>query len=101
MSTTTQKPKIQSTPQKPKIQSTPQKPESQSAKETNDIYSVCQQSIDKYYKEAKANASTYLQSVSDLQLEIVESRKNNVESAILLQKTIADKLGTNTKLPKE
>ncbi len=36
MSTTTQKPKIQSIPQKPKIQSTPQKPESQSAKETND-----------------------------------------------------------------
>ena len=101
MSTTTQKPKIQSIPQKPKIQSTPQKPESQSAKETNDIYSVCQQSIDKYFKEAKANAAIYLQSVSDLQQEIVESRKNNVESAILLQKTIADKLGTNTKLPDE
>ncbi len=101
MSTTTQKPKIQSIPQKPKVESIPQKPESQSAKEANDIYSVYQQSIDKYFKEAKLNAATYLQSVSDLQQEIVEARKNNIESAISLQKTIADKLGTNTKLPDE
>ncbi len=101
MSTTTQKPKIQSIPQKPKIHSIPQKPESQSAKETSDIYSVCQQSIDKYFKEAKSNAATYLQSVSDLQQEIIEARKNNIESAISLQKTMADKLGTNTNLPDE
>ena len=99
MSTTTQKPKIQSIPQKPKVESIPQKPESQSAKDTNDIYSVFQQSIDKYFKEAKSNAAIYLQSVSDLQLEIIESRKNNVESAISLQKTMADKLGTNTNVP--
>ncbi len=49
MSTTTQKPKIQSIPQKPKVETIPQ-PESQSAEYTNDIYSVCQQSIDKYIK---------------------------------------------------
>jgi len=100
MSTTTHKPKIQSLPQKPKVESTPE-PESQSAKDTNDIYSVYQQSIDKYFKEAKSNAATYLQSVSDLQQEIIELRKNNVESAISLQKTMADKLGTNTKVPDE
>jgi len=101
MSTTTQKPKVESIPQKPKVESIPQKPESQSAKEANDIYSVYQQSIDKYFKEAKLNAATYLQSVSDLQQEIVEARKNNVQSAISLQKTMADKLGTNTKVPDE
>jgi len=101
MSTTKHQPKIQSIPQKPKIHSIPQKPESQSAKETSDIYSVCQQSIDKYFREAKSNAATYLQSVSDLQQEIIESRKNNVESAISLQKTMADKLGTNIEVPDE
>jgi len=101
MSTTEQQPKIQSIPQKPKVESIPQKPESQSAKDTNDIYSVFQQSIDKYFKEAKSNAATYLQSVSDLQQEIIELRKNNVESAISLQKTMADKLGTNIKIPDE
>ncbi len=102
MSTTTQHPKVDPTLQKPKskVEPTPQ-PESQSAKETSDIYSVCQQSIDKYFKEAKSNAATYLQSVSDLQQEIIESRKNNVESAISLQKTMADKLGANTKVPDE
>ncbi len=76
-------------------------PESQSAKETRDIYSVFQQSIDKYFKEVRSNAATYLQSVSDLQQEIVKLRKNNVESAISLQKTIADNLGTDTKIPDE
>jgi len=100
MSTTTQRPKIQSIPQKPKVESTPQ-PESQSAKYTNEIYSVFQQSIDKYFKEVRSNAATYLQSVSDLQQEIVKLRKNNVESAISLQKTIADNLGTDTKIPDE
>ncbi len=100
MSKTTQQPKIQSIPQKPKVESTPQ-PESQSAKYTNEIYSVFQQSIDKYFKEVRSNAATYLQSVSDLQQEIVKLRKNNVESAISLQKTIADNLGTDTKIPDE
>ncbi len=77
MSKTTQQPKIQSIPQKPKVESIPQ-PESQSAKYTNEIYSVFQQSIDKYFKEVRSNAATYLQSVSNLQQEIVELMNNNV-----------------------
>ena len=102
MSTTAQHSKVDPTPQKPKskVEPTPQ-PKAQDAETVNDIYSVFQQSLDKYFKEISANASTYLQSVSDLQLEIIESRKKNVESAISLQKTMADKLGTNTKVPEE
>ena len=102
MSTTAQHPKVVPTPQKPKskVEPTPQ-PKAQDAETANDIYSVFQQSLDKYFKEIKENASTYLQSVSDLQLEIIESRKKNVESAISLQKTMADKFGTNTKVPEE
>ena len=102
MSTTAQHSKVDPTPQKPKskVEPTPQ-PKAQDAETVNDIYSVFQQSLDKYFKEIRANASTYLQSVSDLQLEIIESRKKNVESAISLQKTMADKFGTNTKVPEE
>ncbi|MFQ5572829.1 MAG: hypothetical protein ACE5EJ_01110 [Nitrosopumilaceae archaeon] len=85
MSTTTQHPKVD--------------PKAQNAEATNDIYSVFQQSLDKYFKEIKENASTYLQSVSDLQQEIIESRKKNVESAISLQKAMADKLRVDTKVP--
>ncbi len=102
MSTTAQHPKVDPTPQKPKskVEPTPQ-PKAQDAETANDIYSVFQQSLDKYFKEIKENASTYLQSVSDLQLEIIESRKKNIESAISLQKTMADKLRIDTKVPEE
>jgi len=100
MSTTAQHPKVDPTPQKPKskVEPTPQ-PKAQDAEDANDIYSVFQQSLDKYFKEIKENASTYLQSVSDLQQDIIESREKNVESAISLQKTMADKLGVDTKVP--
>jgi len=97
MSTTTQYPKVDPTSEPQVAQPTPE-PKTQDAKAENDIYSVFQQSLDKYFKEIKENASTYLQSVSDLQLEIIESRKKNAESAISLQKTMADKLGVDTKI---
>ena len=102
MSTTAQHPKVDPTPQKPKskVEPIPQ-PKAQDAKDANDIYFVFQQSLDKYFKEIKENASTYLQSVSDLQQEIIESRKKNVESAISLQKTMADKLRIDTKVTDE
>ncbi len=107
MSTTTQHPKVDPTPEPEVVQPTPEPevvqptPESkaQDTEAANDIYSVFQQSFDKYFKMIKENASTYLQSVSDLQLEIIELRKKNVESAISLQKTMADKLGVDTKVP--
>ncbi len=107
MSTTTQHPKVDPTPEPEVVQLTPEPevvqptPESkaQDTEAANDIYSVFQQSFDKYFKMIKENASTYLQSVSDLQLEIIKLRKKNVESAISLQKTMADKLGVNTKVP--
>jgi hypothetical protein len=37
----------------------------------------------------------YLQSVSDLQQEIIESRKKNAKSVILLQKILTDKINSN------
>jgi len=79
-------------------QPTPE-PKAQDTESANDIYSVFQQSFDRYFKKIKENASTYLQSVSDLQLEIIELRKKNVESVISLQKTMADKLGVDIIVP--
>lgn len=98
MSTTTQHPKVDPTPEPEVVQLTPES-KAQDTEAANDIYSVFQQSFDKYFKMIKENASTYLQSVSDLQLEIIELRQKNVESAISLQKTMADKLGVDTKVP--
>jgi len=78
-----------------------QKQKSQNTKDVNDVYNVFQQSLDKYFKEIKENAVTYLQSVSDLQQEIIEARRKNAELAIALQKDMTEKLGTNTKMPED
>jgi len=94
MSTTTQHQKVDPTPEPEVAQPAPEpevaqpapEPKAQDTEAANDIYFVVQQSFDKYFKMIKENASTYLQSVSDLQLEIIELRKKNVESAISFQK---------------
>jgi len=67
----------------------------------NKTFEVFQQSIDKYFKNVSVNTATYLQSVSDLQLEIIESRKKNAESVMLLQKYLTRKTNSDVKLPDE
>jgi len=67
----------------------------------NKTFEVFQQSIDKYFKNVSVNTASYLQSVSDLQLEIIESRKKNAISAILLQKYLTRKTNSDVKLPDE
>ena len=65
----------------------------------DDLYSVFENSLTRYSNEVRANAASYLQAVSDLQEEIIELRKKNVDSAISLQKTAFEKLGINTTIP--
>ena len=70
------------------------------SKETpTDVYSVFEDSLTKYCNEVRADAASYLQAVSDLQVEIIELRKKNADSAISLQKTAFEKLGVNTTIP--
>jgi len=70
------------------------------SKETpTDVYSVFEDSLTKYCNEVRADAASYLQAVSDLQLEIIELRKKNADSAISLQKTAFEKLGVDTTIP--
>ena len=64
----------------------------------NKTYEIFHQSIDKYFKNVSINTATYLQSVSDLQQEIIESRKRNAKSVILLQKILTDKINSNVKI---
>ena len=58
-------------------------------------------SIDKYFKNVSINTASYLQSISDLQQEIIDSRKKNAESVILLQKFLVDQINTHSKLPND
>ena len=56
------------------------------------------QSIDEYFKNASINTATYLQSISDLQQEIIESRKKNAESIIRLQKFLIEQINSHSKM---
>jgi hypothetical protein len=56
-------------------------------------------SIEKYFKNVSINTASYLQSVSDLQQEIIESRKKNAESIILLQKFLIEQINSHSKIP--
>jgi len=67
----------------------------------NKTFEVFQQSIDKYFKNVSVNTASYLQSVSDLQLEIIESRKKNAKSVMLLQNYLTRKTNSDVKLPDE
>ena len=60
------------------------------------MYSVFQNSINRYFSEIKGNTADYLQAVTDLQQEIIEARENNAKNAISLQIVISDQLGINS-----
>jgi len=77
-----------------KIEQTPKTEES-----SQEMYSVFQESLQKYFREVRANAASYLQAASDLQEEIIESRKKNVEHVLSLQKATYEKLGGNNNIP--
>lgn len=66
---------------------------------TQDVYSLFQESLATYFKEVRANAANYLQVASDLQEEIIESRRKNAEHVISLQKATYEKLGGNNNIP--
>lgn len=66
---------------------------------TGDIFSVYKESVDKYFSEMKATTADYLQSITNLQEELIESRKKNIDSAIAIQQTFATNLGFNFEPP--
>ena len=66
---------------------------------TGDIFSVYKESVDKYFSEMKATTADYLQFITNLQEELIESRKKNIDSAIAIQQTFATNLGFNFEPP--
>ncbi len=64
-----------------------------------DVYSVFENSVSRYFNEVKANTATYLQAVTNLQEEVIELRKKTADSAIELQKGISEMFETDTNLP--
>ena len=83
-------------PKQSKEKTTMGKPQTSTENNSSNVF---RQSINKYFKNVSINTATYLQSVSDLQQEIIKSRKKNAESAILLQKILAEKINSDVKIP--
>ena len=81
-----------------KIEKQPTEPKHH-IKEPNDVYSVFEKSLERYFKEVKENAAGYLQAVSDLQQEILEMRKKNIEMALDIQKNLSEQAGVTSSLP--
>jgi uncharacterized coiled-coil DUF342 family protein len=68
------------------------------ANESNDIYDACKENVERYFSEVRKITSGYLQSVTDLQQEIIRSWKNTIDSAITLQEKFTEKSGSNPNL---
>jgi len=64
-----------------------------------DLFTVYNQNIEKYFTVAKKTTATYLQSVTDLQEKIIDSWKKSMDSAIALQQEFAHKSKMNVKVP--
>ena len=70
-----------------------------SPKKQDDIYDVCMQNVDRYFSDIKKTTATYLQSVTDLQQEIVRSWRNTIDSAVTFQQKFVSNSPTNMKIP--
>ena len=68
------------------------------AQESNDIYDVYRENVERYFSEVKKTTADYLQSVTDLQQEIIRSWRNSIDSAIALQEKFTEKSGLNPSL---
>ena len=69
------------------------------AKKQDDIYDVCMQNVDRYFSDIKKTTATYLQSVTDLQQEIVRSWRNTIDTAITFQQKFVSNSSINMKTP--
>jgi len=64
-----------------------------------DVFTVYNQSIERYFNLAKKTTSIYLQSVTDLQEKIIDTWKKSMDSAISLQQKFAQESKMKVEVP--
>ncbi|MFQ6025645.1 MAG: hypothetical protein ACE5JT_03925 [Nitrosopumilaceae archaeon] len=69
------------------------------AAETKDIFAVSKQNVDRFFDNVEKVTPKYLQSITNLQQEYIESWKNAIDSTIALQREYANRTGINTNVP--
>lgn len=71
----------------------------QSHENPKDVFSVCQENVDKVFNGVKHSVPQYHQSVTNVQQEYLKAVENTVASTIELQKEVAKKSGFATNIP--
>ena len=66
---------------------------------SKDVFSVCQESIDKLFNGIKRSVPHYHQSITNVQQEYLQAYENTVDSTITLQKEYVQKTGIATNIP--
>ena len=66
---------------------------------TKDVFSVCDESVDKLFSNIKHSVPQYHQSITTFQQEYLQAYENIVVSTIALQKEYAKKAGITTDIP--
>ena len=72
---------------------------SKAAETTKDIFAVSKQNVDRFFDDVEKVTPKYLQSITNLQQECLESWKNAIDSNIALQREYANRTGINTNVP--
>jgi hypothetical protein len=67
--------------------------------ETKDIFTLCRQSVARFFNEIEKSAPLYQQSVSNIQHDYHEAWKNVFNSSIALEQEYATKAGLKTDIP--
>lgn len=66
---------------------------------SKDVFSVCQENVDKLFDGIKQSVPQYHQSITNVQQEYLQAFENVVDSSIALQKEFVKKAGIATNVP--
>ena len=69
------------------------------AGESEDVFTVCKENVEKFFSEVKKITPRYQLTVASLQQDYFEAWKNVINSAIALEQEYANKAGLNTNVP--
>ncbi len=64
-----------------------------------DVFSVCQENVDKLFTGVRQSVPQYHQSITNVQQEYLQAYENMVDSTIALQKEYVQKAGIATDIP--
>ena len=68
-------------------------------KNSKDVFSACQENIDRFFMGIKQSVPQYHQSITNVQQEYLQAYETVMDSSITLQKECVTKTGISANLP--